>query len=184
LSAADQQRLSDLLKEQQQLQAAQDFTNAQTLAQQIAEIAAAKGEDWQKVLDDMHIDRAALEKRLNMSDEAFGKYIADIQAKQDDNGENTQSIVKAIYEIGDQITVALGGTPGNHGDSTTPPGHSTHGTRGAQDGPTMPLGHSSHGGRNITDDDARAIGREVGRGVRDANTQTYPRNLRPTPVRV
>jgi hypothetical protein len=181
LSAADQQRLSDLLKEQQQLQAAQDLQNAQTLAQQIAEIAAAKGEDWQQVLDDMHIDRAALEKRLNMSDEAFGKYIADIQAKQDDNGENTRSIVQAIYDIGDQITVALGGTPGSHddGDGATP-GHSSHGRPGDVEDFSLPgsRGHSQHGGRNITDDDARAIGREVGRGVRDAGAAMYPRNMR------
>jgi hypothetical protein len=175
LSAADQKRLSDLLKEQQQLQAAQDFTNAQTLAQQIAEIAAAKGEDWQKVLDDMHIDRAALEKRLNMSDEAFGKYIADIQAKQDDNKENTSSIIAAINDMSDAVVTALGGTPR---------GHSEHASPGGSSSPTTPRGHSQHGGRNISDDDARAIGREVGRGVRDAGTATYPRNMRPTPVRV
>jgi hypothetical protein len=124
LSSSDSQHLADLLKEQQQLQAAAQLQQYQTLAQQIAEIASAKGEDWQKVLDGMGIKEADFEKGLGMTQDQLGQYITAIQQQKDDNGNNTQSIVAVL----NQILSALGGTPSagapaGSGPPSTPPGH-------------------------------------------------------------
>lgn len=144
LTGAERDRLADLLKQQAALQAAQDLTNAQTLAQQIAEIAAAKGEDFREVAADMGLDLAALEKKLGLSDEAFAKLIADIQAREDDAGENTLSIVEVL----NKILVALGGTPDPEG-----------GTNPVV--PNNPTGHGGHArpGTPETQDIVEAIGR-------------------------
>lgn len=130
LSGAERERLNDLLKQQTELQAAADLQNANTLAQQIAEIAAAKGEDIDAVLESLHIDRQALEARLGLSDEALDKLIADIQARQDDNKENTLSIVDVLNKIllqlgGTPDAAPTGGTPGTPSDfgSGRPIGH-------------------------------------------------------------
>lgn len=121
LSGADQQRLSELLKEQQQLQAAQDYTNAQTLAQQLAEIAAAKSETYQQAASDMHLDLAGLEKRLGLNDDGFAKLIAADQAAKDDNGKNTQDIIQELKDGFDRVVNALTG-----GGSGAPTGHGSH----------------------------------------------------------
>lgn len=174
LSGSDSQRLQDLLKEQQQLQAAADYTNAQTLAQQIAEIAQFKGIDYKQVASDMHLDLAGFEKRLHMSDDQFAKYIKDIEAQKDSNGDNTKSIVQAIYDIGNQITVALGGTPTDHTDPNATggqdTGHSGHATPGHAPHPGAPPpppgGHSGHGTpppHGVTREGATMIGNAVAR---------------------
>lgn len=170
LSAAEQTRLSDLLKEQTELQKQADFANAQTLATQIAEIAASKGEDFHQVATDMHLDLAGLEKRLNMSDDDFAKYIADQQAKLDDNKENTTSIVSAINDAANQIVVALGGKPISH------PG--LPGTPETFDGggPSRP-NRGGHSTRNISDADANAIGNAVVDGIVRGTRGTMPRGL-------
>lgn len=155
-SSADQKRLDDLLKEQQQLQAAAQLQQYQTLAQQIAEIASAKGEDWQQVVADMGIDLKAFEKGLGMNDQQLNDYITSIQKQTDSAGNNTQSIVKAINDMSDAIVTTLGGTPGRHDDT---------GTGSADARVPAPRGHSGHG-RTITDADADAIGSSVGRNVR------------------
>lgn len=147
LSGAERERLSDLLEQQSQLQAAADLQNANLLAQQIAEIAAAKGEDIDEVLESLHIDRQALEARLGLSDEAFDKLIADIQARQDDNKENTLSIVEVL----NKILLQLGGTP----DASPVPG--TPGTP-SEFSNGRPIGHG--GGRPTdTGEIVEAIGR-------------------------
>jgi len=158
-TGADQARLDKLLKEQQQLQAAAQLQQYQTLAQQIAEIASAKGEDWQQVVADMGIDLKAFEKGLGFNDKQLNDYITNIQKQTDSAGQNTQSIVKAINDMSDAIVTTLGGTPGRHDDTGT-------GTTGG--GPPTPRGHSGHGSRrSITDEDAEAIGSSVGRNIRD-----------------
>jgi hypothetical protein len=127
LSAADSKRLADLLKEQQQLQASAQLQQYQTLAQQVAEIASAKGEDWQQVLKDMNVNIADFEKGLGLNDQQTGDYITAIQKQTDSAGDNTQSIIAVL----NQILTALGGTPSaaptGSAPPSTPPGHA--GTR-------------------------------------------------------
>lgn len=103
-SEADRARLDELLKERDQLQAANQLQRFQTLAQQIAEISSAKGEDWRQVLEDMHIDIAAFEKGLGLTDQQTEDYIKGIQSQTDSNKENTESIVAAIDHLGDRLT--------------------------------------------------------------------------------
>lgn len=160
LSGAERERLSELLKQQTELQAAADFQNANTLAQQIAEIAAAKGEDIDAVLESLHIDRQALEARLGLSDEAFDKLIADIQARQDDNKENTLSIVEVL----NKILLQLGGTPDAAPTGGTP------GTP-AEFGGGRPTGHGGHRPQEtaeIVDAIDRGFNRVAAQGGRSA----------------
>jgi hypothetical protein len=117
LSAADSEKLAALLKEQQQLQASAQLQQYQTLAQQVAEIASAKGEDWQKVLTDMGDNISDFEKGLGMTDAQTAAYIAQLQSQKDDNGQNTASIVAVL----NQILQALGGTPSAGTPGTSPP---------------------------------------------------------------
>lgn len=132
LSAADSARLRELEKEKKQLESAQQFQQYQLLAQQIAEIASAKGEDWQQVVSDMGIDLKAFEKGLGMNDAQLDAYIKNFQSLKDSNGENTKSIIAVL----NAILVQLGGTP--IGDSGGDSG-------GTGSGPS-PRGHSGHGG--------------------------------------
>jgi tape measure domain-containing protein len=120
LSAADSQRLKDLLKEQQALQAAATLQQYQTLAQQVAEIASSKGEDWKQVLTDMNVDIAAFEKGLGMTDDQTNAYIQAAQDAKDSAGENTQTIVYWLQQIVDAVNgrSGAGGMPSD--------GHSSH----------------------------------------------------------
>jgi hypothetical protein len=162
LSAAESQRLHDLLKQQQQLQAAAQLQQYQTLAQQVAEIASFKGEDWHQVLKDMGIDIADFEKGLGLNEKQTEDYITAIQKQTDDNGENTASIVAVLIQIRDAIT---GTPPTSDGDANG-------------NGPAGGAGHSGHGsrGRNFSDDDADAFGRAV---ARHSNHAARPRSERP-----
>jgi hypothetical protein len=158
LSAAESQRLSDLLKEQQQLQSAAQLQQYQTLAQQIAEISSAKGEDWHQVVSDMGIDLKAFEKGLGMSDSQLDTYIKNFQALKDSNGDNTASIVAVL----NQILTALGGTPTASADPNAAP---------------VPLGHTTHSGPRGGD----GVRQAIADGFRQV-ILTGPRNLRPTRV--
>jgi len=102
LSAADSQRLKDLLKEQQALQASATLQQYQTLAQQVAEIASSKGEDWKQVLTGMNVDITAFEKGLGMTDDQTNAYIQAAQDEKDSNKENTASIVYWLQKIFEQ----------------------------------------------------------------------------------
>lgn len=100
LSAKDKQRLEDLLNQQAALNAAKTAQDFQTLAQQIAEIASAKGEQFTDVLTELGIKQEDLEKGLGLaSDEALAAYAANLQKQLDSAGENTQSIVTAITAL-------------------------------------------------------------------------------------
>lgn len=113
LTAEESQRLKDLLKEQQQLQAAQTLSQYQTLAKQIAEIASATGETYQQVIDEMGIKNANPEKGLKLAnDDALKAYITDLQKQKDSNKENTHTIVAALNRIYDAIAHP-GSLPGN-----------------------------------------------------------------------
>jgi hypothetical protein len=164
LTSAEQSRLSDLLKEQAQLQATQQYQQYQTLAQQLAEISSATGDDWREVAKNMGINIADFEKGLKLNDKGTDDLIKHQQDLLDSNNENTQSLIDAIYDIGDQITVALGGTP---------TGHSHHDTDAGT--PTTPTenrtGHSSRGRDYQT-------GQEMARGFRDGTIASLPRSTR------
>jgi hypothetical protein len=125
LSAADQERLKQLLKEQAELQAAATMQQYQTLAMQIAEIAMAKGEDWQAVLKEMGIKSADLETALGLKDDAaLNDYISQLQKQTDSAKNNTASIVDAIYDLKANLLRVLGdsspvtGEPTISGDPT------------------------------------------------------------------
>jgi hypothetical protein len=138
LTGAEQQRLSDLLKEQQTLQAAATRQQYQTLAQQVAEIASAKGEDWRTVLSKMDVNIADFEKGLGLNDQQTQDLIDNIQKQVDDNGENTSSIVDILTKIYNVLS-------GNPDGSTGPRGHSQHGSSPLDPDPRGGRGHGGHG---------------------------------------
>jgi|GEM_PF-5265658 len=109
LSASDQARLNDLLKERDQLQQQATLQQYQTFAQDVAEIAGAKEEDWKDVLAGMNVDIAAFEKGLGMNDAQTAQYIQNLMDAKDSAGENTKSIVDKLQQILDAL---LGGGPG------------------------------------------------------------------------
>jgi hypothetical protein len=164
LSTEESKRLADLLKEQQSLQAAAQLQQYQTLAQQVAEIASSKGEDWQQVLKEMGVNIDDFEKGLNLTDQQTQDYITAIQNQTDSAGDNTKSIVDVL----NQILVALGGTPTNSG-GTPFGGDQPVGQFGGNGGTTAntpfgtgPVG-SFGGGRSLSDGDANAVGAAVAR---------------------
>jgi hypothetical protein len=181
LTGEERKRLSDLLKEQDQLQAAAQLQQYQTLAQQIAEIASAKGEDWQEVLKEMGINIADFEKGLGLNDEQTQKYIDSIQTQTDSNGENTRSIVDAINAMSDAVVRALGGTPdATHGDTTSltgSHGHSGHSRPGdTESGATAPLpGSFGHSGHMLPEE----VGERMARGFERGTLASQPRSMRP-----
>jgi len=112
MSDDNKKKLEDLLNKQDTLKSAQTTQQFQTLAQQIAEIATAKGEDFQNVIDQMGISDAALEKGLGLkSDAELNAYLKNLAAQQDSANENTKSIVDAINALPKGITDALQGKP-------------------------------------------------------------------------
>lgn len=146
-------RLNALLAERDQLQKVAQLQQYQTLAQQIAEIASAKGEDYMQVISDMGISLKDFEKGLGIAnDDALKTYIENIQAQKDSEGQNTASIVDVINHVSDLLQRVLDapkspvGGPGNGGVVTV-------GDDGNDGG--------RKGGRVITDDDAAAIGNAV-----------------------
>ena len=164
-SPGDQQRLSDLLAERDELQKAATASQYQTLAQQIAEIAMAKGEDYQQVLDELGIKASDLEKGLGIkSDADLTKYLNAVQAQTDSDGHNTASIVDVLNQILDALT----GT-----DAT---GHSTRSTD-ASSGNNRPVYIPP--GRTQTDADAQAIGAAVADAVERRGNVNNRRNYAP-----
>ncbi len=113
MSHDDQLKLENLLQEQSILQAAKTTQDFQTLAQQIAEIAAAKGETFQQVLDEMGVKQSDLEKGLGLkSDADLAAYMANQEKMLDSAKENTMSIVAAISVLPQAIADAINGKPG------------------------------------------------------------------------
>lgn len=174
LSPEDQQKLITLLKEQTTLQVAQTGQQFNTLAQQIAEIAAAKGESFQQVIDEMGINNKDLEKGLNLkSDADLNAYLGKLQAQLDSANENTASIVSAINMLPQGIADAIAGKPvGTRSASiptaqpATPNSPEPPAPGGSSTGPgTDRRGASLPGGRYITDADAEQIGQSTARHI-------------------
>jgi hypothetical protein len=126
LSPADQAKLTALESERDALQKANTLTQFQSFAQQVADLATAKGEDFTQVLSDLGVKQADLEKGLGLqSDADLAKYIAGLQAQTDSAGDNTQDIVDAITGLPAQIAAALGAAGFQTGVSDTAPGSNT-----------------------------------------------------------
>lgn len=168
LSASESKRLSDLLKLQEQLQASAQLQQYQLLAQQIAEIAAFKNEDWKNVIQGLDLDKFA--KGLGLTADQLDEYIKKLEDQTDSNGENTRSIVDSMDRAADRIVAAIRGDP----DPGAGSGHSTHGT-GRGDGYGPP--NLGHGGHSMN---GRDIGREIARGFVEEVGARQPRNMRPT----
>jgi hypothetical protein len=110
LSDDNKAKLEDLLNKQTTLTAAKTAQDFNTLGQQIAEIATAKGEDFQTVINEMGINNKDLEKGLGLkSDAELQAYLKKVQDQQDSAKENTQSIVDAINSLPDKLAIALNG---------------------------------------------------------------------------
>jgi hypothetical protein len=163
LSSADQAKLKALQAEQATLQAGQTLGQYQTLAQQIAEIATAKGQTITQVLKDMGIKQQDLEKGLGIKNDAdFASYMSKLQQQVDSAGTNTQSIVTAINNLPLAIANAINGrtaTPPTapRGAATPLPGGPSRPPQPPSTNP--PTGPSVPGTRNLTDGDADAIGK-------------------------
>jgi hypothetical protein len=157
LSSADQARLAQLQKEQSVLQAAQTAGQFQTLAQQIAEIATVKGEDFTQVLTDMGIKQSDLEKGLGLqSDADLAKYISTLQSQTDSQHQDSASLEASINALPTAIGAAVAtavakliGGPGVSGpgvtDTFTPQDMASAIATGVQRG----LYGSSAGSRNM-----------------------------------
>lgn len=145
LTGAERDRLSDLLKQQQALQDIATQQRYEQLAQQVAEIASAKGQDWRTVLEKMGVNITQFETGLKMSDAQTGDYIGELQKQTDDNGDNTTNLIAAL----NRLTDALNGAPTSTAADPKAPG--------------APTGHSR---RNLSQADGEAIGLGISRGLR------------------
>lgn len=80
--------MRELLKQQAELQAQADqanqFMQAQDLATTLADLSAARGQDWQEVAESLGIGLAPLLADLGMSEEELTAWIAEQQAAQDE----------------------------------------------------------------------------------------------------
>jgi cell division septum initiation protein DivIVA len=189
LSPSDSAKLKELLKEQATLQAAQTLGQYQTLAQQIVEIASAKGEDYMRVLEEMGIQSKDLEKGLGIKSDADLKaYLDKLQKQTDSAGQNTTSIVNAINALPSAIANAIAGKPIATG--YTPPGSpSPPIVPGSSPGGPVagtPPGGSGGGGfapfRAFSDADAKAFGGQVAAAISPIVKQVLsanPRSMRP-----
>lgn len=107
---ADKERLADLLKQQQQMQAAQDLYNAQTLARQIAELSASDGVDFHEILGKWGLSADDLAARMHLDNEAqLQAWIESAQKQTDDNGENTTILAGWLEKIFNALVDVRGG---------------------------------------------------------------------------
>jgi hypothetical protein len=192
LTPAEQAELKQLLAEQAVMQKAARVGQDQTLVTQIAEIAAAKSEDFRDVLKDMGINESDLLKELGLKDDAsLASMIAYIQAQKDSDKNNTTSIVGAITMLPQQIADAIAGknepvgaalpgtggrplpgtgpspgAPPSSGPGTGTGGGSGPGTGGGRGrfGPGAGISPSV-GDRTMTDADAKAFGDYVAKAL-------------------
>jgi hypothetical protein len=183
LSPADQQRLDDLLKEQATLQAAATMQQYQTLAQQIAEIASAKGETYTQILEEMGVQAADLEKGLGLkSDADLQAYINQIQATLDSGKENAATIVGAMNALPHAIAVELADVLGKLNVPLTAPPPTSPSPAPAPPTTTPPIGGSGPpgGGRTLSDIDLSAMAKMFGTAAGERIAQQLPRSGRVT----
>jgi hypothetical protein len=155
LSAEDRERLEALYVQRDAAMAQQDYLNAQTLAEQIAEIAEASGDDYMQVLEDMGVNAEELAERLHLDNVGqLDELIERFQEQTDSSGQNTTILAELLR----QILAAIRGEP--VGAET-----------GRDRGYTEPGRNRS---RMLSDEDAEAVGREVGRAI----SGNAPRNGR------
>lgn len=165
LSGADQARLTELMKERDQLQAAQTMQQYQTLAQQIEEIATAKGESFDQVISDMGIDMEAFEKALGLKSQAdLETYLGHLKDMEDSAGQNTQSIVDAVDRLPQELAAVLSGDKFDPAHIVKGPGiGSPHSVPAPTPAPTTGPGGGAGGNMMVRlhPDDVRALGVQV-----------------------
>lgn len=160
LSQAERDRLQALLEQQAQMQAGMQLQQYQTLAQQIAEIAMAREEDWQAVAERMGIDLAGLQEGLGLqSQEELDAWLDRIQEQTDSNDQNTASIVDELQRIRRLLDLVLNGRSDSGVEGGGRDGRNAEGRTRT---------------RLLSDEDAEAVGREVGRAI----AGNVPRNTR------
>lgn len=160
LTGAESKRLQELLKQQQEMQAAMQLQQYQTLAQQIAEASMAREIDWQAWVAERDISVQGLMEGLGLPSEAdLDAYMDAIAEREDSNGANTQSIVDELQSIRRLLDLILNGRSGSGVDGGDRDGRYTEGRSRS---------------RMISDEDAEAVGREVGRAI----AGNAPRNSR------
>lgn len=102
LSLAEQKKLEDLYKLQAKLAANQDYANAQTLARQVAEIAATDGVDYHEILKTWGLSAEDLAERLHLdSEESLSKWIENAQKQLDSGDKNTTILADLLRDIRD-----------------------------------------------------------------------------------
>jgi hypothetical protein len=164
LSPIDRQRLADLLEEKKKLDAADQLQQFRELAQQIANIQSATGENLQQILSEMGVTNIDdVVKGLGLANEdALNTYIENIKAQQEADGNGTKSIVDVLTEI--LATLRGGATDGTNGlnepGGAKPFGAGSGNSDGGGNAPGIPTGgrdwHGA-GGRNFTDADIDAM---------------------------
>lgn len=179
LSAEDQAKLDELKSEKATLEAANKLNQFQTLAQQIEEIAQAKGETVDQVVKEMGLNLKDFEKGLGLKDDkAFNDYMDSLAAQMDSNKENTASIVGAILSLPQAIANAIQGKPSGNVVKTSPLEPVTPPV--TDPGTTNP-GPIRGGGRMSDHEFVRALGnefRDVMGPITNAPAQFASRNAR------
>jgi uncharacterized protein YjbJ (UPF0337 family) len=183
LSAEEQAKLDALLKQQAALQAAATMQQYQTLAQQIAEIASAKGETYNQILEEMGVQAADLEKGLGLkSDADLDAYIKQVQATLDSGKENTASIVGALNTLPHAIAAELADIIGKVNASLpSTAGPTPSAPPAASPSPAPPVGSGSGappGGRTLSDGDLSAMARMFGSATGEAIASRQGRSSR------
>jgi len=182
LSGADRQHLQDLYERRDAAQAQQDYANAQILARQIAEIAAANGEDYAAAMKEIGgVKAEELAKRLHLdSVDQLNAYLDNAKQQLDSAGENTASIVDAIDRLGDRLAGVIN-PPGSSGDNGHTGGHDL-----PPGGSSGDLGHfGDHNLPLAINENTQVMQQLIARIDRQAmqNPSSEPRSLR-TPERV
>ena len=146
LTAEQSQRLSDLLEQQKQLQAADTLARYRDVAEQYAQLAQA---DRVSFIDELKADNIDLQKfaeGLGLDgEEALKAYGENLQKQLDAQGDSTQSIVDAIYWLGDTLT----GVTHPHGDDSAPVSDDGHSHGGPHDGTTIVPDDPHHSTREL-----------------------------------
>ncbi|MBA8886165.1 phage-related minor tail protein [Dokdonella fugitiva] len=143
LTGEQQARLTDLLKQQQELQAQSDLVRYRELAQQYAQLADVDKKSFIDELKGAGIDLTKFAQGLGLQgEEALKAYGDNLKAQIEAQGNGAASIVDAIRELGDRIT-GVDTTPVNAGSPIDNPG--TH--AGGHDLPIAqdPRGHGGRG---------------------------------------
>ena len=165
-SAGDAQRLDDLKKQRDQLEAAQRHHDALQLAQNIADEVGATGETIDQALQDAGItDLTPFLKDLGISNkDGFDKFIEGLEKNTDSAGDDTRDIASRLDLTNVLLTQIRDGTTGSAGT-----GHGTHANPNAIDDNTRALDDNTAATRQLS--------RTGGGGLGNVNNPAAPPQL-------